>query len=87
MVNKTCYIVRWQSSRVQHYWLTMMQYLLKKTGKIYRNSSEVTSALIHLKLASLELDLIQYFMLQVSTYDYEFYYSKLIHSGLIWFYH
>ena len=65
MVNKTCYILHWQSSRVHHCWLTMMQCLLMKTGQIYRSSNEVTSVLIHLKLENLELDLTQYFMLQV----------------------
>ena len=62
MVNKTCYILHWQSSRVHHCWLTMMQCTLMKTGPIYRNANEVTSVLIHSKLES---DLTQCFMLQV----------------------
>ena len=65
MANTTCYILHWQSSRDQHCWHTIMQCLLMKTGLIYRNWNEVTNALIHSKLESLELDSTQFFMLQV----------------------
>ena len=47
-----------------------MQCLLMKIGQTYKRLREVTNFLIHLKLESLELDLIQYFMLQVILHNY-----------------
>jgi len=52
----------------------MMQCLLMKIGQIYRNLNEVTNVLTHSKLENLELDLTQYFMLQV---EYSYMYKHI----------